>query len=234
MKWVKLISIYLLVLIAVNALAQKERKYIRKGNKEYEKENFQNSEVEYRKAIDKDKNSYHASFNIGDALYKQEKYEEAANHFNELTGKQVNKEDAAKIYHNIGNSLIKNQKLKESIDAYKEALRKNPNDMDTKYNLAYAQKMLQQQQQQQNQDKNQDKDKENKDKKDNKENQNKQDQQDKKDQQEKQQQQQQQPQISKEDAQRLLQALANDEKKTQEKVNKEKVKAAKVKLEKDW
>src|SRR3989339_2087025 len=153
MKWVKLISIYLLVLIAVNVFAQKERKYIRKGNKEYEKENYQNSEVEYRKAIDKDKNSYHASFNIGDALYKQEKYEEAANHFNELTGTKLPNDDASKIYHNIGNSLVKGQKLKESIDAYKEALRKNPNDMDTKYNLAYAQNMMKKQQEQQDKDK---------------------------------------------------------------------------------
>jgi Ca-activated chloride channel homolog len=231
MKWIKFISIYLLVLIAVTAFAQQERKFIRKGNKLFEKENFQESEIQYRKAIDKDKNSYNASFNIGDALYKQEKYEDATKQFSDLSSnKDISKDDKAKLYHNIGNSMLQNQKLKESIDAYKEALRNNPNDMDTKHNLAYAQKLMQQQQQQQQQDK-QD---ENKDQnKDQKEDQQKQDQQDKQDKQD-QQQQQQQSKISKEDAERLLQALANDEKKTQDKLKKEKAKAAKGKVVKEW
>lgn len=148
MKWIKFISIYILVLVAVTAFAQQERKFIRKGNRLYEKENYQESEIQYRKAIDKDKNSYNALFNIGDALYKQQKYEDATKQFNDLSGKQLNKEDKAKLYHNIGNSMLQNQKLKESIEAYKEALRNNPNDMDTKYNLAFAQKMMQQQQDQ--------------------------------------------------------------------------------------
>jgi tetratricopeptide (TPR) repeat protein len=229
MKWIKFISIYILVLVAVTAFAQQERKFIRKGNKLFEKENYQESEIQYRKAIDKDKNSYSALFNIGDALYKQQKYEDATKQFNDLSGKQLNKEDKAKLYHNIGNSMLQHQKLKESIEAYKEALRNNPSDMDTKYNLAYAQKMMQQQQQQQDQNKDQqDKDK-NEDKKDQNKDQQNQDQQDKKDQQ-----QQQQPQISKEDAERLLQALANDEKKTQDKLKEEKAKAAKARVVKEW
>lgn len=155
MKWIKFISIYILVLVAVTAFAQQERKFIRKGNKLYEKENYQESEIQYRKAIDKDKNSYSALFNIGDALYKQQKYEDATKQFNDLSGKQLNKEEKAKLYHNIGNSMLQNQKLKESIEAYKEALRNNPNDMDTKYNLAYAQKMMQQQVDQNNDGKDQ-------------------------------------------------------------------------------
>jgi tetratricopeptide (TPR) repeat protein len=234
MKWIKFISIYILVLVAVTAFAQQERKFIRKGNKLFEKENYQESEIQYRKAIDKDKNSYSALFNIGDALYKQQKYEDATKHFNDLSGKQLDKEDKAKLYHNIGNSMLQNQKLKESIEAYKEALRNNPNDMDTKYNLAYAQKMMQQQQQQQDQKKDQqDKDKDkNEDKKDQNKDQQNQNQQDKKNQQ--QQQQQQQQQISKEDAERLLQALANDEKKTQDKLKDEKAKAAKARVVKEW
>jgi len=229
MKWIKFISIYILVLIAVTAFAQQERKFIRKGNKLFEKENYQESEIQYRKAIDKDKNSYNASFNIGDALYKQEKYEDATKQFSDLSSiKNLSKDDKAKLYHNIGNSMLQNQKVKESIDAYKEALRNNPNDMDTKHNLAYAQKLMQQQQQQKDQ---QDKQDEKKDQnKDQKEDQQNQDQQNKQDQQ----QQPQQPKISKEDAERLLQALANDEKKTQDKLKKEKAKAAKGRLVKEW
>lgn len=240
MRWIKIIFIYSLVMLAMNAFAQKERKYIRQGNKEFENANFENSEVSYRKAVDlEEKKTHEPAFNVGDALYKQEKYEDAIEQFNSLTDVEVSKQEKAKIYHNIGNSLLQSNKLQESIEAYKNALRNNPNDMETKYNLAYAQKKLeeQEQQQDQNQDQNKDNQDQNKDQQDqdkNKDNQD-QNQDQKKDKQEQNKdQQQQQPQISKEDAERILQALANDEKDTQEKVKEQQAAAAKVKAEKEW
>ncbi|MDK2979199.1 MAG: Ca-activated chloride channel [Bacteroidales bacterium] len=235
------ILLIILALLAVNTFAQQERKYIRKGNKEFEKGNFDDSEVFYRKAIDKKDDSYNASFNIGDALYKQEKYDDAINQFSDLTNKELTKEDKAKIYHNLGNALLNNKKIKESIEAYKHALRNNPSDMETKYNLAYAQKLLAQQQKQdqnqdQNKDKNKDKNKDQNQKKNDDQQDKDQQQQDQKDQQQdkNQQQKQQQPDISKQNAERILQALANDEKKTQQKVKEQKAKAAKVKVIKNW
>jgi len=249
MRWFKLILIYTLALIAVDAFAQKERKYIRQGNKEFEDSNFEESEIDYRKAADlEEKKSHKTVFNVGDALYKQEKYEDAISQFNEIADLELSKEEKAKVYHNLGNSLLKNNKLQESIEAYKNALRNNPDDMDTKYNLIYAQKKLQQQQQQQNQDQNKDQNKDqeqNQDKNQNQDqdqnkdqNKDQNDQQQNKDQnkqdQNKDQQQQQKPKISKEDAERLLQALANDEKNTQKKVKEQKAAAAKVKTEKEW
>jgi len=244
MKWRNSILFIILALLALNTFAQQERKYIRKGNKEFEKGNFDDSEIFYRKAMDKKYDSYSATFNIGDALYKQEKYEDAINQFSDLTNQELTKEDKAKIYHNLGNSLLNHKKIKESIEAYKHALRNNPSDRDTKYNLAYAQKLLEQQQNQdQNQDKDQDKD-QNEDQKNQDQDQEQNDdqqnqdqkQQDQKDQQQdkNQQQKQQQPEISKQNAERILQALANDEKKTQQKVKEQKAKAAKVKVVKDW
>ncbi len=233
MKWFKLIVIFGLILSATNVFAQKERKYIRQGNREFENEKFEESEIDYRKAIDLDeKKSYKPLFNVGDALYKQEKYEEAVEQFNNLTDYELSKEEKAKIYHNLGNSLLQSDKLQESIEAYKNALRNNPNDMDTKYNLAYAQKKLEQQQQDQNQDQNQDNQDKNQDQNQDQNQQDNQDQNQNQDQQ--QQQQQQQPEISKEDAERILQALANDEKETQKKVKEQQAAAAKVKTEKEW
>ena len=236
MRWFKLILVFTLALIAVNAFAQKERKYIRQGNKEFEKSDFEESEVSYRKAADlEEKKSHKIAFNVGDALYKQEKYEDAINQFNEIAELELSKEEKAKIYHNLGNSLLQSNKLKESIEAYKNALRNNPNDMDTKYNLIYAQKKLEEQQQQQNKDQNQDQNQdqnkdENKDQNDDQNEDNDKQNQD----QDKKEQQQQQSKISKEDAERLLQALANDEKKTQKKVKEQQAAASKVKTEKEW
>ena len=241
MRWIKILLVYILALIAVNAFAQKERKYIRQGNNEFENANYENSEVSYRKAVDLEENKSHeTAFNVGDALYKQEKYEDAINQFNSIADLDISKEEKAKIYHNLGNSLLQSDKLQESVDAYKNALRNNPNDMETKYNLAYAQKKLEQQQQQnqdQNKDQNknddQDKQDQNEDQQNQDKNQDEQDQNKDKKEQNKEQQQQ-QPRISKQDAERILQALANDEKETQKKVKEQQAAAAKVKVEKEW
>lgn len=275
MKYI-LLLIGLLVFV-LPAAAQKERKLIREGNGLYDKQDFEKAEVEYRKALDKKADSFEAAFNLGDALYKQKKYDEALRQFSALAEQETDKERLGELYHNIGNTLLAMQKTGESIEAYKESLRNRPESEETKYNLEYARLKQQQDQQnqnnkdnqdnkdnkenkdqqdKQNQDQNQDRkdqdkqeqnqDKNNQDNKnqDNKnEDKNKQDQnkdQQNKDQQDKNQPQQPQQQpgkISKEDAQRLLEALQNDEKKVQEKVRKEKVqqqKAKKLKIEKDW
>lgn len=239
--------------------AQTERKFIREGNELFEKQDFEKAEVEYRKASDKKSESFEAVFNMADALYKQKKYEEALQQFTTLAKQETNKERLGEIYHNLGNTLLAMQKTEESIEAYKESLRNRPDSEATKYNLEFARHKQQQDQQQeqnkdqnqdQNQDQNKDQDKnQNKDQQQDQQDQNKKDQdkenqeqqnkdqqnQDKKDQQG--QQQEQPSKISKEDAERLLEALQNDEKKVQEKVQKQKVqeqKARKMKIEKDW
>ncbi|MGB3947356.1 MAG: tetratricopeptide repeat protein [Bacteroidia bacterium] len=230
------------LLYSLSIFSQKEKKFIIEGNKNYENKKFVEAEKNYKQGLTKNKDSYKSAFNLGDAYYQQGKYEEAAEQFQMLTHKATSKDTLSKAYHNLGNSLIQSKKYQEGINAYKNALKNNPNDEDTRYNLAYAQKMLQQQQQQNKDDKN-DKnnkdDKENKDNKDNKEN-------DKKDKQNEnkenkdnkneknKEQEKQQGQISKEDAQRLLDALQNDEKNLQDKMKKEKAKGIRVDIEKDW
>jgi len=137
-----------------------------------------------------------------------------------------NKKSAS--FYNLGNSLLQEKKIEESIEAYKNSLKLNPGSKEAKYNLAYAQDLLQQQnqeQQQQNQDQN---------KEDNKKNQQNQDQQKDQDNKDPQNKQQEQQGISKDDAQRLLNALANDEKNVQEKVKLAKAAKTKVKTVKNW
>jgi len=213
--------LFILLLLHGAVYSQADKKFIRQGNREYNKEKFSESEVSYRKAIDDNRRSPDAVFNIGDALYKQNKYDEAAKHFSEnINMNEDNNKKAAGLY-NLGNSLLQSKKLKESIEAYKGSLKLDPDNIEAKHNLAYAQDLLIQQQQQQQQQQNQDK--ENKDNKDQKNDQNEKndDQQNKDQNQDQKENQQKQPQeqaISKEDAQRLLNSLANDEKKVQEKV----------------
>jgi len=235
----KRIGVYIIaLLISATGFGQSGKKYIREGNKNFEEEEFEESEVSYRKAINKEADHFDANFNLGDALYKQTKFDEAATKFDGLTNLVESNKDLAKAYHNLGNSFLKSQKIEQSIEAYKNSLRYYPDDQETKFNLSYAKDLLKKQQQQnQDQDQNKDQDK-NKDKQE--QDKEKQDQQEKDKQEqnkndEQQDKQQKQPQrISKEDANRLLNALANDEKEIQEKVKKAKAKMQKVKTEKDW
>lgn len=217
-----------LILFTLTSLAQTEKKQIREGNKFYNNKKFRESEVAYQKALKKDPKSFKAGFNLGDALYKQEKFDEATKQFTEVSAKSNDKTNSSMAFHNLGNSYLLQNKFDESINAYKNALRVNPSDKATKYNLAYAQAMKKKQEQQQQ-------------KQDNKEQQNKDQQQQQKQQEQpkddKNKDKQQQPkdqQMSKEDADRMLQALQDEEKNTQEKAKKIQAQQGKRNVEKDW
>jgi Ca-activated chloride channel homolog len=230
-----------LLIMCASLHAQSEKRYMRQGNREYEKNKFSESEILYRKATDQNKNSSDAVFNTGDALYKQKKYEDAGKQFMENIKMNEEKTKKSAAMFNLGNSMLKANKLPESIEAYKGSLKLAPENMETKYNLGYAQDLLrkqQEQKQQQSKDKqNQKKDQNKKDQKDDKKDQkdqNKDKEKDDKKNQDKQQQQDQQQQISKDDAQRLLNALANEEKDVQEKVKLAKAAKEKVRTVKNW
>ena len=162
------------MLSGITLFAQSEKKMVRSGNDMFEEGNFTEAEVLYRKALTENPNYYKGKFNLGDAMYEQENFEESGKIFNELVEANLTPEQKAGVYYNQGNNLMKEQKWGEAVEAFKNSLRLKPGDFDAKYNLEYARKKLseQQHQQQQNQDQNQDQDKE----------QDQQDQQDKQDQ----------------------------------------------------
>ena len=121
-------------------------------------EGYQSAEVQYRKALSANKNYDKANYNLGTALYRQERYDEAAQYFKGVAEQpSADAKLRAKAYHNLGNSLMKQEKYSESVNAFKNSLKLDPSDLDTKYNLEYAkQKLKQQQQQQQQNQQNQD------------------------------------------------------------------------------
>ncbi|MZP54610.1 MAG: tetratricopeptide repeat protein [Bacteroidales bacterium] len=218
--------------LPVSVSGQADKKFIRQGNREYEKKQYSESEISYRKAIDKNKQSADAVFNAGDALYKQKKFEDAGKQFmDNINMNENNKKKSAGLY-NLGNSLLKANKLEESIDAYKGSLRLDPKNPEAKYNLAYAQDLLRQQQQQQQQKQNQQQQQNNKDQNKDQDKEKEQDQ--NKDQNQQQQQQKDNQTISKEDAERILNALENDEKNVQEKVKLAKAAKERVRSAKNW
>lgn len=235
----------LLLLCAVGMLsgvyAQQESPDVRKGNKQYKKQDFTAAEVDYRRGLEKNANSFEAHYNLGNALFKQDKYPEAQEEYQkaaQLIENKDNKQQLSESYHNLGNAFFAQQQYDKAVAAYKESLRNNPKDNDTRYNLVKAMQMLQQQQQ--NQDQNQDKQNQDQQQQQQNQDQNKDDQQQQdqqnQDQQEQQQQDQQEQQddskMDKETAEQILQALEQDEQQTQEKMQRSQ--GQKRRVEKDW
>lgn len=152
-------KMYMFVLLCAVAVAgstelygQKypERRHIRAGNKDYEAQDYPAAEGDYRTALEKDSLSFAAQFNLGDALYKQEKFDEAEEVFTSLADRTTfdSREQGAKVFYNLGNAQFKQQKLKEALESYKMSLRILPDDLEAKYNLAYVQKLLEEQENQ--------------------------------------------------------------------------------------
>lgn len=226
----------MLILLGISSLlfAQKEAPDIRHGNRDYNKDNFAEAEVDYRRGLEKNNQSYEAHYNLGDALFRQNKYPEAAEEFikaAQVIDPKKDKQKAAKTYHNLGNSLFAQQQYDKAITAYQQSLRANPKDNDTRYNMVKAMQMLQQQQQQQQQNQ-QNQDQQQQQQQEQQQQQQQEQEQNQDQQQQEQQQQQDEQQMDQETAEQILQALEQDEQDTQEKLQRQQ--GSKRRVEKDW
>lgn len=247
------VSIYILTFVlavlSIDASAQVDRREVRKGNRDFKKENYREADVEYRKALVKDSLSMAANYNLANTLYRQNDFEQSAKAMEKLKEVAPASEYAADYYYNLGDIAIASKNWQAAVDAFKQSLLRNPGDLDAKENYIYAKKMLENQQQQQqnqqnDQDQNQNDDQQNDQDQNQNQNQNDQDKQDDQNQndqdqdqndQNRNQQNGQQPKITPQAAQQMLQAIQAKEKETQEKVKKEKAKALSSRQkEKNW
>lgn len=230
-----ILAIVVAALISGEVFAQKmpERRLVRKGNRQYERGDYDSSIDNYSRALQHDPQSFEAKFNTAnvqfrkafvDSLQMDAKMVEKAEKTLRKLAQDSTRTDCerADVAYNLGNSLFVQQKFKEALTCYRDAMRLNPEDKEAKYNYALTKEMLkqQQQQQQQQQDQNQDQNQDNQ--QDKQDQQDKEDKEDKQDQQEKQDKQnQQQPneqQISEQEQQAMLEAIQAQEDKTQEKL----------------
>ena len=225
------------------AQTKTEGDYIRSGNKFYADSLYEKAEIEYRKALEINPKSTDAMYNLGNALFNQipqsqEKGKEAMEQYATAAKLESDKAKLAHINHNLGTLLYMAQQYPQSVEAYKESLRNNPNDNETRYNLAKAMYMLKQQQdQQQEQQQDQQQEQQQDQQQEQQQEQQQQDQQEQQQNQEQQQEQQSQQdeeQISKENAEQILNALMQDEKDIQEKQKKMMQQHQGKTLDKDW
>ena len=231
----KILIIIILLTIGGALWAQSSRHLIREGNRHYGKQHYDQAEVSYRRALEQDSVRFQGQYNLANDLYRQGKYDEAVRHYQQaLASSGISDKQKSQTLHNQGNSYLQAarqseqmQGLQQAIHSYQEALKLDPKNDDTRYNLAYARRLLQQQQQQQQQQ-------QNKQDQQNQQQQNQQQQQ--QNQQDQQQPQQQQPQDRrKQDAERVLDAVKNNERQTlREKQKSESRKVTRQTTDKDW
>lgn len=250
------------LLVSIDAAGQVDKKDVRRGNRDFRKENFREAEIDYRKALVKDSMSVAANYNLANTLYREGDFAQAQQALERVKDVAPMSGSAADYYFNLGDAALQQKDYQKAVEAFGESLIRRPDDLQAKENFIYAKKMLQNQQQNQqnqnndqnqdNQDQNQDQNQDNQNNQDQNDDQNKDqnDDQDKNDDQNKDDQQNQdqnggqdkkeqpqgqQPKITPQAAQQMLQAIQAKEKETQDKVNKQKAEALKSRQkEKNW
>lgn len=212
-----LLSILIASLFCLPLWGQKQvRDLTRSGNKLYRSKEYSKAEIDYRKALEVNKSDRTTIFNLANVLYRTDRGEEAGKLYQSLTPhlSLLSPTEAADLTHNAGNTAFRAKQLEQAIEYYKESLRRRPSDEDTRYNLALAQKLLEEQKKNGGGGQDQQQDQDNDQKKDQQQDQQK----DQKKDQQPQPQQPNQDQMSQETANRILQALQKDEKNTRQKL----------------
>ncbi len=252
----KKLFLYSFTLLCFAVNAQEKDKDLPKGNDSFAEKKYADAEADYRVSESKNPKKSIGSYNLGNAIYRQNQSDEAKYHYAKALKNAKTRTEKHQAFHNIGNTYMKDKDYSNAVEAYKNALRNNPSDEETRYNYALAKEYLKNNPPKKDGDKNKDKNKDkkddkkdknqDKDKKDDKKDEGKDKDKDKKegdkdkdkDQKDKNNDQgKPQPQpggISKQRLENLLDAVNNEEKKVQDKVNKQKMPTNPKKAEKDW
>lgn len=224
----KTLILMFIAFCSVCTFAQADRQYIRNGNRLYRQQNFVKAEAEYRKSLSANSDNAQAMYNLGCALLMQGKDSAAVEQFDKAGRVEKGTFRKAKIYHNIGFTCQSHRMYGEAIKAYKESLRNNPEDDETRYNLALCKRLNKSNKDKNNRNRDKSKDKKqnnNKDKKQNKDQ--KQDNKQKEEQQQKQ-------QMSKDNAEQLLNAAMQNEQSTRQRIKDAMRQNGSRKLQKNW
>ncbi len=145
----------------VSAQHMPERSLVRKGNRQYDKGNYEQSIERYTRALEAAPQNFEAAYDLGNALYKAERFDKAEQTMRAAAADTLRTDDErAEAFYNLGNAQFKQEKYREALESYKQSLRLNPADEEAKYNYAYTKRLLEEneQQQDQQQDKNKDQD----------------------------------------------------------------------------
>lgn len=225
----------------------------RRGNALYVQEEYVQAASIFRDGVlevqEKGPGEVHAGLlnNLGASLFRQGEFEQAASAFASSQRMAPNLDGVVRANYNAGNAAVMQEELESALEHYKSALLSDPNNENAKFNYEFVKRQLEEQQQQQqdqeNQDQESDEENQNQDQEQDSEQEQQQDQ-DQEQQQNPEQEQdpneqpnepQEQPnpdELSEEEAERILQALENEEEQLLRQIQKMKTRPRRV--EKDW
>lgn len=147
--------ILILLISALPLAAAGDGAKLKKGVEAYQNERWDEALSYFQAALEADPENPQLLFNLGSALYKKERYEDAAAAFEKsLMTRDIRLQENA--YFNQGNAYYRLNKYQEAVEAYKKALDIDPEDQAAKHNLELVRARLKemadkQQQQQQDQ-----------------------------------------------------------------------------------
>ena len=238
--------------------------FIFSGNIDFDEENYEEAEYDYRKAFSLDSLNFDALYNLGNSLYKKKLYNEGEIMYKQALKIPTTKENKHKGLHGLGNIFMHKKEYENAAEVYKKALLNNPDDEETRYNYVLAKELAKKNKNDENKKDNKKDNKDNKDdgkgdqkdnKKDNKDNKddgkgdqkdnNKKEKKDdgkgnqkddnKKDNKDKKGDgKENETKLSPQQLENILKALLNEEKKVQDKINKKKFKGVSKSNKKDW
>ena len=231
-----IVTVAMLLVGTAQAGAQTDRNLIRQGNRAFKSQKWALAETQYRKAISKNQKNPQAIYNLGCALMAQQKDSMAIQQFTNAAQLETNRLRRAASYHNMGVIMQNHREYAQAIEYYKMALRCNPQDNETRYNLALCKKLLKNNPQNKDKnknkkDQNKDKNKDNKDKNDDKNNKNDKNKNNKNNQN---QNQPNQDKMSRENAEQLLNAAVQQEQATKRKLQKAMSQPRRKAYDKNW
>lgn len=137
------IILFLFAASGVQAQQLPERSLVRKGNRQYNKGNYEQSAGHYEQALQAAPGQFEAIYNLGNALYKAERFDRAEQTMQQAAADSLRADtERAEAFYNLGNAQFKQQKYKEALESYKQSLRLNPSDQEAKYNYAYTKRLI--------------------------------------------------------------------------------------------
>ena len=135
--------VFLFAALGASAQDMPERSEVRRGNRQYNKGNYEKSIERYVRALEAAPESFEARYNLGNALYKAERFDKAEQTMRQAAADTLRTDDErAQAFYNLGNAQFKQQKYKEALESYKQSLRLNPSDQEAKYNYAYTKRLI--------------------------------------------------------------------------------------------
>lgn len=130
------------------------RTLVHEGNQKFNGKDYDGASSKYMEAIKSNEKDFTAHYNLGNALYKNKKYEEARAEYEKAQRLSQTLPDKAAALHNLGNTYMQMNQPEKAADYYKQSLKQNPYSEATRKNYEIARLKEKENQQKKNQQNN--------------------------------------------------------------------------------